>query len=159
MDILFIIIASILMLVGLAGIILPVLPGLPVVWLGFFIYAIGTGFDNISLTAVIVFGIIVLLTLLIDFLGPFLGLNKYQASKFSYLGAFSGLVIGLIFFGFWGIILGPLLGAFMGELAVKRNFKSGLLAALSAFLGTFLGGILKIAIALMMIGYFIASFF
>jgi uncharacterized protein len=147
------------MLAGLAGVFLPILPGLPLVWLGLFIYAIGTGFETISIAAVVIFAVVDGLAMLIDFLAPLLGLKKYNASKFGYIGAFVGFVVGLIFFSFWGALLGPLVGSFVGELAARRSLKRGSLAFLSAFVGTILGSLLRTVIGLIIVGYFIASFF
>jgi uncharacterized protein YqgC (DUF456 family) len=146
------------MLVGLAGVILPVLPGIPLVWLGLFIYAIFTGFDSISVTAVVVFFIIMLLTLVLDFLAPILGAKKYKATKVGMLGAFLGLMIGLFTLGFWGVILGPFLGALLGELIASRKPVTALKAALGTFIGFVFGTLLRLVVGLTMIGFFIASF-
>ena len=64
-----IIVCSILIVVGLVGVVLPILPGIPLSWLGLFIYTIGTGFDRISITTVAIFFILMVLTLVLDFGG------------------------------------------------------------------------------------------
>jgi len=147
------------MLAGLAGIILPFIPGVPLVWLGLFIYALATGFNTISIPVVVVFFILMALTLVLDWTGPLIGLKKYKASRWAVAGSFLGLVLGLIFFNIWGVIIGPIVGAFLGELLAKKELKPGLMAALSAFLGFVIGNLLKIGISLIMIGFFIWSFF
>ncbi len=157
MNIPLLIISSLLMLVGLFGIVLPFVPGVPLVWLGLFIYAIGTGFDVISIPAVIIFFVLMALTLTLDFVGPMLGLKKYKASLWSLLGSFLGFVVGILTAGIWGVILGPIIGAFLAEIIVRKDIKEGAQAALGAFLGTILGNILKVVIALVMIGYFIVK--
>jgi uncharacterized protein len=153
------IISSLLMLVGFFGIVIPFVPGVPLVWLGLFIYAIGTGFTSISILAVVIFFILMVITLVLDFIVPMLGVKKYKASNWSILGSFLGFIIGIVVFGFWGIILGPIAGAFLGELLAKGKFKQGLQAALGALLGSVIGTLLKVVISLVMIGYFIWSFF
>ena len=159
MDILLIIICSVLMLVGLAGVVLPFLPGIPLAWLGLFIYAIGTGFDRISVMTVIMFFIVMLITLALDFAAPMLGARKYRASRWGVAGAFLGFTVGIFVLGFWGIILGPFLGALLAELIVKRQPGQALKSAFGAFLGFVAGTLFKIIAILIMAGFFIASLF
>jgi uncharacterized protein YqgC (DUF456 family) len=75
-----IVVCSILMVTGLLGVVLPILPGIPLAWLGLFIYAIGTGFERISVATVVIFAVLTVLALLLDFLAPMLGARKYRAS-------------------------------------------------------------------------------
>ena len=82
------ILCSVLMLIGLLGVVLPGLPGVPLCWLGLFIYALGTGFERIPILTVVVFFVLMLLTLVLDFVAPMLGARKYRASKFGIFGAF-----------------------------------------------------------------------
>ena len=154
-----IILCSVLMAVGLLGVVLPVLPGIPLAWLGLFIYALGTGFERISIATVVVFFILMVLTLVLDFAAPMLGAKKYKASKFGVIGAFLGFPVGIFVLGFWGIILGPFVGAFLGELIARRKPKQALGSALGAFLGFVAGTLFKIIVILIMAGFFIASLF
>jgi uncharacterized protein YqgC (DUF456 family) len=158
-TILLAILCFILMAAGLLGIFLPILPGVPLAWLGLFIYAIGTGFDRISILTTVVFFILMLLSLLLDLLAPMLGASKYRASRYGIIGAFIGLMIGIIAFGFWGIIVGPFAGAFLGELITRRPPKQALRSALGAFLGFIAGSLVKTILVLIMLGFFIASLF
>ncbi len=153
------ILCSVLMVVGLLGVVLPVLPGIPLAWLGLFIYALGTGFERISIATVVVFFILMILTLVLDFVAPMLGARKYRASKFGVFGAFLGFTVGIFVLGFWGIILGPFIGAFLGELIAGRKPRQALGSALGAFLGFVAGTLFKIIIILIMAGFFIASLF
>lgn len=153
------ILCSVLMVVGLIGVFLPILPGIPLAWLGFFIYAIGTGFERISLVTIIVFSVLTVLIMLIDFLAPMLGAKKYKASKYGILGAFLGLIAGIIVFGFWGIILGPFIGAFGVELLAKRQPKGAFKSAFGTFVGFIAGTLMKVIFILIMSGFFIASWF
>jgi uncharacterized protein YqgC (DUF456 family) len=154
-----IILCSVLMVVGLLGVVLPTLPGIPLAWLGLFIYAFGTGFDRISIATVIVFFVLMVFALVLDFMAPMLGAKKYRASKLGIFGAFVGLVAGIFILGFWGIILGPFIGALLGELIMGRNPKQALGSALGAFLGFIAGTLFKLIIILIMAGFFIASLF
>ncbi|MFC1874549.1 DUF456 domain-containing protein [Chloroflexota bacterium] len=153
------IICAMLMLVGLLGVVLPILPGIPLSWLGLFIYAIGTGFDRISLTTVIVFLVLMLLTLALDFALPMLGAKKYKASRSGIFGAFLGFTVGIFVLGIWGVILGPLIGAFLGELLSLKRPQQAFRSAMGAFLGFVAGILFKIVVILTMAGFFIASLF
>ena len=152
------IICSILILIGLLGVVLPILPGIPLSWLGLFIYAAGTGFERLSLTTVVVFFVLMLFSLAIDFFAPLLGARKYKASKLGVFGAFVGITTG-IFFGIWGIILGPFVGALLGEYISGKGTKQAFGSALGTFIGMMLGSLLKIVIILVMAGFFVASLF
>lgn len=147
------------MVVGIVGVFVPVLPGIPLAWLGLFIYAIGTGFERISIITIIVLFILMALIMLIDFLAPMLGAKKYKASKYGILGAFVGLIAGIIFFGFWGIIIGPFIGAFAVELLVKRQPRIAFRSAFGTLVGFIAGTLLKVIFILIMSGFFIASWF
>ncbi|MBC8477880.1 MAG: DUF456 family protein [Dehalococcoidia bacterium] len=151
------ILCSVLLIAGLAGIVLPVLPGVPLAWLGFFVYAIGTGFDRISITTTVVFSILMVLTLVLDLVAPMLGASKYKASKLGILGSFVGLMAGIIVLGFWGIILGPFIGALLGELVARKQPEQAFKSALGTLLGFLAGSLIKIVVVLTMAGFFIAS--
>jgi len=158
-DILLIILCFLLMLAGLAGVVLPILPGIPLAWLGLFIYAIVTGFENISIATVVVFFVLTVLALLLDFLAPVLGAKKYKASKWGVLGSFIGLTAGIIVFGFWGIIIGPFVGAFLAEFLARRQFNIALKSAIGTIIGFLAGTMLKIILIFIMMGFLIAALF
>ena len=147
------------MLAGLLGVVLPLLPGSPLSWLGLFIYAIGTGFERISVTVVVIFFILTVLALVLDLVAPMLGAQKYKASKLGILGAFLGFTVGVFVLGPWGIILGPLIGALLGELIAGKRIEQALRSALGAFLDFLAGTLFKIVLILVMAGFFIASLF
>ena len=154
-----IVLCFILMLVGLAGVILPFLPGVPLAWAGLFIYALVTGFDKISVPTVVIFFILMLLTLALDFLAPMLGAGKYRAGKWGIAGVFIGFIVGIFVFGPWGLILGPFLGALVGELIGKRNAGQAIKAAFGAVIGFLAGNLLKIVLIFVMLGFFVSSLF
>lgn len=156
---LFAAICAVLMLVALVGVFVPIIPGIPLAWLGLFIFAIGTGFSKVSVGAIVIFLVLAVLISLIDFLAPMLGAKKYRATKFGILGAFLGLVVGIIFLSFWGIIVGPFIGAFTLELLAKRRADTALKSALGTFVGFLAGTLLKTIFLLVMIGFFIVSLF
>jgi uncharacterized protein YqgC (DUF456 family) len=158
-TVIFAIICAILLLVGLVGVVMPYLPGIPIAWLGLFIYAIGTDWERISVTTIIVFAALTVFALLLDYIAPLLGAKKYKASKWGIIGASVGLFLGIIIFQMWGIILGPLLGALIGELLAGKSAGQAVKSALGTFVGFLIGSLMKIVLILVMAGFFIVSLF
>jgi uncharacterized protein YqgC (DUF456 family) len=141
------------MLVGLAGCILPMLPGTPLVFAGIYIYAWLTGFTIISRNLILIFLILTVISVLIEYISSSIGSKKFGASKLGFIGAFIGAIIG-IFFVPWGLILGPLAGALTGELIIGKNIKEALRSGTGAVIGFFGGTLLKIVISFGMIAFF-----
>jgi uncharacterized protein len=144
---------------GFLGIFLPILPDIPLAWLGLFIFAIGTGFDKISILATVLFFVFMLLTMLLVFFAPMIGAGKYKASKWGVAGTFIGFMAGIMIFGFWGIILGPFIGAFLGELIARRPAQIALKSALGALIGFIAGSLFKVIYIFILLGFFISSLF
>jgi uncharacterized protein YqgC (DUF456 family) len=158
-TVIFAIICAVLIIIGLLGVILPFVPGIPVAWLGLFIYAIGTDWERISITTIIVFAALTVFALLLDYIAPLLGAKKYKASKWGIIGASIGLFLGIIIFQMWGIILGPLLGALLGELIAGRPADQAFKSALGTLVGFLFGSLMKVVLILVMAGFFIVSLF
>ncbi len=93
-SVLIIIITAILMLAGLVGVVVPFMPGVPLAWLGLLIYAWATGFNRVSGLTVVIFFILMLGTVALDFIAPLLGATTYRASRWGILGAFLGFLSG-----------------------------------------------------------------
>ena len=146
--------AILLLVAGLIGLFLPVLPGAPLIFAGLVIAAWAEDFHYAGLWTVVLLAIITLLTLGVDFWATIFGAKKFGASKRAVIGALIGLVIG-IFLGFPGIIFGPFIGAVVGELSAQKNFKQATRAGVGATIGLVLGAAIKLALALTMIGVFL----
>jgi uncharacterized protein YqgC (DUF456 family) len=159
MIVFLIIICSILMLAGLVGIIVPVLPGIQLAWIGFLVYAWCTHFERISLVVAVIFTVLVFFSLLLDYFIQVIGAKKFNASKYGLIGVFIGSMLGIFIFGFWGIVLGPVIGAIAGELIAAGNIKQALKTAAGTTVGCIAGNLLKIVLVLIMLGFFIASLF
>ena len=158
-EILLAIISAIILLLAIAGVFVPGLPGPALGWLGLFAYAIGTGFTEISVTTVVVFFVITVLVMALDFLAPVIGAKKFRASRYGIAGAVLGLIMGVVFLGFWGIIVGPLTGAFVFELAARRRAGIAFRAALGTLVGFLAGTLVKTVLVLTMLGFLIAAWF
>ncbi len=148
--------AGLLILVGLAGLVLPVLPGIPLVYAGLFLLAWAEDFVYVGWVTLTVLGLLTLLSYGIDFLATALGAKKYGASPRAVAGAAVGALVG-VFFGLVGIILGPFLGAMAGEFSRRATFRAATQAGLGATLGLLFGALLKIALAFTMLGVFVVD--
>ena len=155
MEVLFLLLSLLLMAIGLAGVFLPFLPGVPLAWLGMFLYSALTNFTIVSQTAVFIFLGFTALTIVVDIIAPLIGAKKYEASKQGFLGASLGLVFGFWFFGPFGIILGPLFGAVAGEMLSGKDTTKSFHTALGVLIGLFAGMLIKLMVVLAIIGYFI----
>ena len=159
-TIIFAVISTLLILTALAGVVFPLIPGgVPVAWLGLFIFAIGTGFERISIPVVIIFFFVMLLTIAIDFFAPILGSGKQRPGKGGILGATFGSWLGIYLLGLWGIVVGPFVGSIFGELVTGRQYLQALKVGLGTLIGLIIGGIIKIIVILIMLGFLIASWF
>ncbi|MBM3917778.1 MAG: DUF456 domain-containing protein [Sphingomonadales bacterium] len=142
MELLMTILGFILILSGLLGSFLPLLPGPPISYAGLLLLHFygNTPFSNIIL---IVFAALVIALVFLDYLLPIWTTKKFGGSKAGQWGATLGVLLGL-FAGPWGIVLGPLFGAYLGELVAGSNNTNAWQSAKGAFLGFLLGTGLKI---------------
>ncbi len=152
------IIAIVLMTVGFAGLVLPVVPGPPMIFSGMLIAAWAGDFLRVGGFTLAVLAVLALTAALVDLIAGALGAKGFGASPRAMAGAAIGAVAGL-FFGLPGIIAGPFLGAVIGELSAQKGLWDAGLAGIGAWLGLAVGAALKIAIGFMMLGIFLISFF
>lgn len=162
-QMLYYVIAVVLVLVGIAGTILPALPGLPLVFAGMLLAAWAGDFEQIGIVTLVVLGVLTLLSLLIDFWATAVGAKRVGASRLAVIGAVVGTFGGL-FFGPIGLFVGPFAGALVGELIHGRRLgQQGLGQAARVGVGTWLGivfGIvLKLTLAFAMLGLFALAWF
>jgi uncharacterized protein len=147
---LYYVIAGLLILVGLAGVILPALPGLPLVFAGMLLAAWAGGFAQIGTGTLVVLGALTLLSMLIDFWAAALGAKRVGASRLALLGALLGTVAGL-FLGPVGLFIGPFAGALLGQLLHGRSLTVAKLGhATRVGVGTWIGIVFGIALKLML---------
>lgn len=159
MDLIALIIVIIFFLAGIIGTLLPVMPGVILIWAGMFIYGLITGFSELSASFFILQGIAVLLVLVIDYFTTALGTKRFGGSKIATWAAVFGLFVGMIFLGIPGIIFGPFLGALAGELIQKVPLKKALYASFGTLAGLLGGVFLKLVIELLMILWFFITIF
>jgi uncharacterized protein YqgC (DUF456 family) len=155
MDYLLLAIAIILMILGIAGCLLPVLPGPPLSYLGLVLLHL-TRFAHISKNLFIILGVVAVVVTVIDYVVPIWGTRQFGGSKYGMRGATVGLIIGL-FLGPVGIIIGPFIGAVVGELIFKDDIKYAIKAGFGSLLGFLTGVGLKLAASLLMTFYFVRA--
>jgi uncharacterized protein len=147
------VLAILLILIGLAGTVLPALPGVPIVFAGLVLIAWIDGFINVSLMSIFLMGLLAVLSVIIDFLATAEGARRFGAGRHAILGATLGLLVGL-FFGLPGILFGPFIGAVAGHLASKANIDASMRAGVGASIGVLVGTVSKVLIALIMLLWF-----
>lgn len=144
-------VAGALVLVGIAGTVLPALPGPILVFAGIFVAAWSDGFARIGAGSLTVFALLTAAAYVIDFVASAMGVKLAGASPRAIVGAALGAVVG-IFFGLPGLIFGPLAGALAAELTVKGDLKRASKAGMAAGIGFIVGVATKLAIVFVMIG-------
>jgi uncharacterized protein len=146
--------AVVLVIVGLVGTVLPVLPGVLLVFGGLFLAALADGFSRVGYGTLTVIGILALLSLVADFVASLLGAKRVGASPQALVGAAIGGGVG-IFFGIPGIIIGPFLGAVLGEYLARGRLAQAGKVGLGTWVGLIVAAIAKVVIAFMMIATFL----
>jgi uncharacterized protein YqgC (DUF456 family) len=150
-------IAAILVVLGVLGTVLPVLPGVLLVFGGLFLAAWAQDFARVGWVGLaIIFGL-ALLGLLADFIASMLGAKRVGASPTALVGAALGGFVG-VFFGLPGILLGPFLGAVAGELFARRGLSQATKVGFGTTVGLIVAAVAKLVIAFLMIGTF-ATFY
>lgn len=155
MDWLWIVIGGILMITGIVGCLLPVLPGPPMSFLGLLVLQLQTP-PSFSTKFLLFWAGIVIVVTVLDYIVPIIGTRRYGGTKFGIWGCGIGLIVGL-WFGPPGIILGPFLGALIGEWVGHRNGDQALRAALGSFFGFLFGMLIKLIVSVTMLYYFVVS--
>jgi hypothetical protein len=159
MSIIGMIIAVLFFIAGVAGTLLPALPGAPLIWLGMFLYGWIVDFNNLPWTFFLGQGLAVALIFFIDYFAGAWGVNRYGGSKEAVWGSVLGGVLGIFLMGPFGLIFGPFIGAVAGELYLKKPLEKAFRVGVGTLIG-FLGGyILKLAIEIVMIVWFFIAVF
>lgn len=147
-----------LVLVGLAGAVLPALPGLPFVFIGLWLGAWIDGYARVGTTTLVILGVLVAVGMAIDFIASALGAKRVGASPQAIWGSVIGSIVG-IFFGLPGIILGPFVGAVLGELSARSNMSQAANVGVATWMGLLFGTLAKLALSLVMLGIFAFAYF
>ena len=150
------IVSVLLIVIGVAGTVLPALPGVPLIFGGVLLAAWIGDFQRISVFTVVVLAVLAVVGIVIDYIAAAISAKRAGASKQGIIGAAIGTVAG-IFTGLWGLLFMPLMGAAIGEfVAHKDAFRAGKVGAATWF-GLLVATAIKLAIAFTMVGVFIAA--
>jgi uncharacterized protein YqgC (DUF456 family) len=156
-DVWFWIASIVLVLLGLAGTILPALPGPPLIFGGLLLAAWIDDFERVGYVVVVVLGALTLLTIVLDVIAAMLGARRVGATRAGVVGSALGTLVGL-FFGFFGLVFGPLLGALIGELSARRGMLSAGRVAVGTWIALVIAVVVKLAVAFAMIGLFVFAY-
>lgn len=149
--------AAVLVIAGLVGTILPVLPGALFVFGGLFFAAMADGFARVGWIALTIIGALGLLSFVVDFVASLLGAKRVGASPLALLGATLGGIAG-IFVGIPGLIFGPFIGAVLGELLARGGLAKAGKVGLGTWLGLVVAAVLKVVLAFMMVATFLIAY-
>lgn len=147
--------AALLVIVGLAGTVLPVLPGVLLVFGGLLLAAWAQGFTRVGAVGLTIIGALAALAFVADFVASWLGAKRVGASSRALVGAALGGAAGL-FFGIPGLLLGPFIGAVLGELWARGGLAQAGKVGVGTWLGLLAAAIMKVVIAFLMIATFLA---
>lgn len=153
LDIALYVLAAALIVGGIAGAVLPVLPGIPMIFGGIWLVAAVDGYRHLGLWWLLVIGALGCAGVIVDFVAGALGAKRVGASKLALWGAALGTVVGM-FFGIPGLLLGPFVGALLGELASGNSVLRSTHVGVGTWLGLLFGTLVKLVISFMMIGLF-----
>lgn len=150
--------AVVLVLVGIAGVILPALPGIPLVFAGLLLAAWADDFVHVGWLPLTVLGLLTLLSFAVDILATVVGAQRVGASRKALWGTFLGSIVGVFFMPI-GLFVGPLAGALLGEYWHTRELGRSTKVGLATWLGILLGFALKLALVIAMLGLFAFAWF
>lgn len=146
-----------LVIAGMLGTLLPVIPGPPLVLFGLWLIALLDNYQRVGGATLIVIGLIAVLSVAIDFIAAALGAKRVGASPQAVSGALLGSVIG-VFFAAPGLILGPFFGALAGEWVAQRRLGRAAHVGFATWLGLILGSLAKLGLSLTMVAIFIVAY-
>ena len=157
MQTFYFILSALLIIVGIAGTVIPVLPGVPLVFGGMWLAAWADDYRHVGTWTLLALGMLSVLALLIDFFASLVGARRVGASSRAIWGASIGMLVGL-FFGLPGLLLGPFVGALAGELSAGRGLGQATRVGVGTWIGLLFGTLAKIALCFTMLGVFAIAY-
>jgi uncharacterized protein YqgC (DUF456 family) len=151
-------VAVVLVIVGLAGVVLPAIPGTMLIFAGLWLAAWSDGFVRVSVLTIVLLGVVAAATYFVDAAMMALGMKRLGTSRRAMIGAALGMALGL-FFGLPGLIVGPFVGAVLGELTAHQDLRRAGRAGIAAWIGFVIGTAVKVGLAFAMVGIFLTAWF
>ena len=155
-DIFLIILGGICILAGIAGCILPGLPGPPISFAGLILLQL-TSEKPFTTDLLLIYGGLTVFITLLEYIIPIYGAKRFSGTKFGMYGSAIGMVVGLFIIPPFGIIIGPFIGAFAGELAGGRNIREAIKSSVGSFIGFITGTLIKLVLSLAMAYHFVSK--
>ena len=155
-DIVLWILAALLMVAGIAGTVLPALPGTVLILAGIVLGAWIDDFVHVGTVPLVVVTVLAVLAWVLDYVAGLMGAQQVGASRQALVGAALGTVVGL-FMGLVGVLFMPLVGAAVGEYMARRDQRHALKVGVATWLGMLVGMLAKIVLGFMMVGVFLAA--
>ena len=152
------ILAALMVVVGLAGTVLPALPGVALVFAGLVIGAWADDFQRVGWLPLVVLGLLTVASLAIDFAATAMGAKRVGATRYAIIGAAFGTLAGVLL-GIPGLILGPFVGAVAGEMLSHGEWRRATSAGMGTWVGLLFGTLAKIALVFAMLGIFLFAYF
>lgn len=152
------VLAALMIMVGIAGAVLPVLPGLPLTFAGMLLAAWAGRFEQVGWVTLAVLAALTALSVAVDFLSSTLGAQRVGASRMAIVGSLIGTLAGLLFLPI-GVFVGPFAGALIGELLHGRKLGQATRVGLATWIGLAAGMVLKLGLALAMLALFLVQWF
>ena len=156
MEIFLNVVAALLIVAGLACAVIPLLPGIPLIFGGIWLAAGVDHYHHVSAGWLIGIASIAAIGMVLDFVAGALGAKRAGASAQAIAGALIGTVVGL-FLGIPGLILGPFVGALLGELSAGQSLTRSTHVGVAAWIGLIFGTLIKLAASIMMVVLFAAA--
>ena len=150
------IVAVLLIVVGVAGTVLPALPGTILVLAGIVLGAWLDDFTHVKWWVVAIISVLAVVAWATDYVATILGAKKVGASKWAIIGAALGTIVG-IFMGLVGVLFMPFVGAVIGEYIAQKNARQAAKVGLATWIGLLVGTVVKLVLVFMMIGIFVAT--
>ncbi|MDY2585827.1 DUF456 domain-containing protein [Winogradskyella aquimaris] len=154
MEIFLVILGIILMILGILGSFLPIIPGPLTSWVGLLALHFTKGVQ-LSNTFLVITLLVAIFIYILDYIIPAVGTKRFGGSKEGMIGTTLGLVVGLLTPIPFGIIIGPFLGALVGEMVHRNDINKAMKAAFGSFLGFVASTFLKFITAIIFFGFFI----
>jgi len=157
-DTLLYLLAALLVIVGIAGSVLPALPGVTLVYAGLLVAAWAGDFTRVGVVTLVLLGLLTLVSFAIDLAATAMGAKRVGATKLAVAGAALGTLAGL-FLGIPGLILGPFVGAVAGEMLSHGQWQQATRAGVATWMGLLFGTLAKLALVFTMLGVFAFAYF
>jgi uncharacterized protein YqgC (DUF456 family) len=157
-TVLLLVLGVLCLLAGLAGVLLPAVPGALLLWGGVWLVAWAGHFERVGAPTLVATGLLAALILAADWAATALGAKAFGASRWAVLGSSLGLLVGL-FLGPVGLVLGPVVGATALEFWKDPDLEQALRSGLGTFVGFIIGSVVKVVLAFLLLGALVIGLF